>query len=447
MDSHIPGFPQDPDPVEQLKLDIRAVLHDVTNPLGVVRMATYYLQTANPDDAKRTHYYALIAQSLDRIDGQLKRLRDLLVLSSGAGVRSPNRLIRMRNNHSTLASLAGRIDPPIPAVVHYAPGFYRVPSGAAPLDELAGGRQALPGRGQGAEPLLLQRGERGVPAGSQGRFRFRHGMARAGHRGVLPRGRVRRASEYRQGPGADRPRDSAGRVRDTNVGPQDRVSVQRGTGRGGIPGAAFSRRGLRVPVPGRTGRVDQEPGAGGEVVHEGDRAGHGLRARGHVTGLRLLQHGAIRPCDRGDAALHPPGARCCGPEGESRRSARARRPISGSACTVPEVAGVEAGLLVCLQVDRRRLRLAWQVARGGAADPEIAGPAASDVQQRGVAAPRPRGDGRAAEQLRGDGTVGPRGPRHRFESRRGRVPAGPCPGADREVQRCGRNDRAASGRT
>jgi nitrogen-specific signal transduction histidine kinase len=90
MDSHIPGLPQASDPVNQLKLDIRAVLHEVTNPLGVVRMATYYLQTANPDDAKRTHYYALIAQSLDRIDGQLKRLRDLLVLSSGAGNPRPD---------------------------------------------------------------------------------------------------------------------------------------------------------------------------------------------------------------------------------------------------------------------------------------------------------------------------------------------------------------------
>jgi len=83
MDPHFPGIPGRPDPVEQLKLDLRAVLHEVTNPLGVVRMATYYLQTAHPDDAKRAHYYGLIAQSLDRIDTQLKRLRNLLVSSSG----------------------------------------------------------------------------------------------------------------------------------------------------------------------------------------------------------------------------------------------------------------------------------------------------------------------------------------------------------------------------
>lgn len=89
MDPQNPDFHGHTDPVEKLKLDIRAVLHDVTNPLGVVRMATYYLQTANPDDAKRAHYYGLLAHSLDRIDAQLKRLRDLLVSGSGAPPPAP----------------------------------------------------------------------------------------------------------------------------------------------------------------------------------------------------------------------------------------------------------------------------------------------------------------------------------------------------------------------
>ena len=67
----------------ELPREIGAIMHDIANPLGVVRMATYYLQTATPDEAKRNYYYRLITQSLDRIDDHLKRLRGFVVPVGG----------------------------------------------------------------------------------------------------------------------------------------------------------------------------------------------------------------------------------------------------------------------------------------------------------------------------------------------------------------------------
>ena len=56
---------------------VREIAHDISGPLGVLRMAAYFLQTAKPDEAKREHYYALIVDTVERIEGVLKRLRDL----------------------------------------------------------------------------------------------------------------------------------------------------------------------------------------------------------------------------------------------------------------------------------------------------------------------------------------------------------------------------------
>ena len=63
--------------VDNLRAGIREIAHDISNPLGVLRMAAYYLQTAQPEKEKREHYYQLINQTVDRVEQGLKRLRAL----------------------------------------------------------------------------------------------------------------------------------------------------------------------------------------------------------------------------------------------------------------------------------------------------------------------------------------------------------------------------------
>lgn len=63
--------------VDRLKASMRTIAHDLSNPLGVLRMAAYYLQTAHPDNQKRDHYYNIIHDSVTRVEDGLKRLRTL----------------------------------------------------------------------------------------------------------------------------------------------------------------------------------------------------------------------------------------------------------------------------------------------------------------------------------------------------------------------------------
>jgi nitrogen-specific signal transduction histidine kinase len=61
--------------VENLRSGIREVAHEINNPLGVVRMAAYFLESTNPDQEKKAHYLKVINDSLDKIEASLKRLR------------------------------------------------------------------------------------------------------------------------------------------------------------------------------------------------------------------------------------------------------------------------------------------------------------------------------------------------------------------------------------
>ncbi len=63
--------------VENLKSGIREITHDISNPLGVIRMAAYYLQVGKMDDDKRSHYFNVIGQTIDKVELQLRRLREL----------------------------------------------------------------------------------------------------------------------------------------------------------------------------------------------------------------------------------------------------------------------------------------------------------------------------------------------------------------------------------
>lgn len=74
--------------IDALNKGIREIAHDLSNPLGILRMAIYYLETGAPDDEKRNHYYKMMGQTLDKIETGLRRLRALAVRpgdSQGSG--------------------------------------------------------------------------------------------------------------------------------------------------------------------------------------------------------------------------------------------------------------------------------------------------------------------------------------------------------------------------
>jgi nitrogen-specific signal transduction histidine kinase len=75
--------------ITNLKAGIREVAHEINNPLGVLRMAAYLMETTNPDEAKRKHYIGLLNSSIDRIETGLKRLRALRDSPSTAATNAP----------------------------------------------------------------------------------------------------------------------------------------------------------------------------------------------------------------------------------------------------------------------------------------------------------------------------------------------------------------------
>ncbi|HXG00651.1 MAG TPA: histidine kinase dimerization/phospho-acceptor domain-containing protein [Bacteroidota bacterium] len=63
--------------LDKLKAGIREVAHEINNPLGVMRMALYMMQSYKDDKAKQEHYLELLNASIERIEEGLKRLRML----------------------------------------------------------------------------------------------------------------------------------------------------------------------------------------------------------------------------------------------------------------------------------------------------------------------------------------------------------------------------------
>jgi len=64
--------------IDGMKAGIREIAHDLSNPLGVIRMAAYYLQVAQPEKEKRDHYFKLMNDTVDKMEVGLKRLRSLV---------------------------------------------------------------------------------------------------------------------------------------------------------------------------------------------------------------------------------------------------------------------------------------------------------------------------------------------------------------------------------
>lgn len=71
--------------MEEMNKSIREIAHDLSNPLGILRMAIYYLETGEPDEEKRTHYYKMMGETLDKIETGLRRLRALVVRPGSNG--------------------------------------------------------------------------------------------------------------------------------------------------------------------------------------------------------------------------------------------------------------------------------------------------------------------------------------------------------------------------
>ena len=63
--------------LQHLRNAIREVAHDVSNPLGVMRMAVYYLQNGRPDREKQEHYFAVIGETVEKVAEGLAKLRAL----------------------------------------------------------------------------------------------------------------------------------------------------------------------------------------------------------------------------------------------------------------------------------------------------------------------------------------------------------------------------------
>jgi nitrogen-specific signal transduction histidine kinase len=63
--------------LENLKTGVREISHEINNPLGIIRMAVYFLQSTNPVGEKREHYFKVIDEGLERIELSLQHLKSL----------------------------------------------------------------------------------------------------------------------------------------------------------------------------------------------------------------------------------------------------------------------------------------------------------------------------------------------------------------------------------
>ncbi len=63
--------------IADLHAGIRQIAHDLSNPLGILRMAVYFLQSTKAEGEKREQYLTTMNETIDRVEQQLKRLREL----------------------------------------------------------------------------------------------------------------------------------------------------------------------------------------------------------------------------------------------------------------------------------------------------------------------------------------------------------------------------------
>jgi hypothetical protein len=68
-----------PADMDEVRSTIRQICHDLSNPVGVLRMAVYVLRATKGDEEKRMRYLAMMDESIDKLDVQLQHLRAIAV--------------------------------------------------------------------------------------------------------------------------------------------------------------------------------------------------------------------------------------------------------------------------------------------------------------------------------------------------------------------------------
>ena len=63
--------------IEAIRRGIRTITHELSSPLGVLRMTTHYLRTQNVPPEKRDHYLQLLNDTVNRLEDGLHRMRAL----------------------------------------------------------------------------------------------------------------------------------------------------------------------------------------------------------------------------------------------------------------------------------------------------------------------------------------------------------------------------------
>jgi nitrogen-specific signal transduction histidine kinase len=66
--------------LDAIRAGIREVSHELSNRVGVLRMAVYYLQATEPDQEKRAQYYKMMNEAIDKAEIGLRRLRSFVDL-------------------------------------------------------------------------------------------------------------------------------------------------------------------------------------------------------------------------------------------------------------------------------------------------------------------------------------------------------------------------------
>jgi len=85
---------QEEDPLlqlQRLQSAIREIAHDMSNPLGVMRMAVYYLQNGKPEKEKQEHYFAVIGETVEKVAEGLAKLRALSEAPASGPQSSPGK--------------------------------------------------------------------------------------------------------------------------------------------------------------------------------------------------------------------------------------------------------------------------------------------------------------------------------------------------------------------
>ncbi len=74
--SSIPS--QDPaSQLEAIRLGIRTITHELSSPLGVLRMTVHYLRTQDVPPDKKEHYLNLLNDTVSRLEDGFHRMRAL----------------------------------------------------------------------------------------------------------------------------------------------------------------------------------------------------------------------------------------------------------------------------------------------------------------------------------------------------------------------------------